>query len=101
MKHLMKFALIVSVAAFVLSLCAPAQAYHQNPQRKFGRGMANALFGWTEIPRQIHHVNEDEGPAAAVTFGLVKGLTEGIGRTFVGIYEMVTFPIANTKAKGF
>jgi putative exosortase-associated protein (TIGR04073 family) len=90
---LIKAAIFVAIVGAVLSLAAPAEAYKQNPQRKFGRGLHNVMYGWTEIPVTIHKVDQEFGPAAATSYGLVKGTTNAVGRTIVGIFEMITFPI--------
>jgi putative exosortase-associated protein (TIGR04073 family) len=97
MKHygLLKVALFAAVIGIALSLADSAEAYKQNPRRKFARGVHNVMYGWTEIPTTVHNVDREYGPAAATSFGLVKGITNAVGRTVVGAYEMLTFPIKN------
>jgi len=63
------------------------------PIRKLGRGLSNLIFGVIEIPLQSYQTNEIEGGIAAVTFGLVKGISFFIAREVVGVVEIVTFPI--------
>ena len=58
---------------------------------KGGRGVANFLTGWMEIPYNIHE-HYTEGDMAASWFtGLAYGVVKGTARTAVGLYEAVTF----------
>jgi len=63
-----------------------------NAIRKLGRGFANVLFGFIEIPNQYTHAVSEHGGAAGLTYGVPKGIARWIGREFVGVYEIVTFP---------
>ena len=65
----------------------------QNALRKLGRGLSNVLFGIVELPNQYTKAIDANGGAAGVTYGLPKGVFRWIGREFVGVYEIVTFPI--------
>jgi putative exosortase-associated protein (TIGR04073 family) len=81
------FLLVLIAQLFALSLYAE----DYNPLRKVARGAANATLGWVEIPRQTIKVNQKKGDIAGVFWGPLKGFVCFIGRTAVGIYEMVTF----------
>ena len=61
--------------------------------RKLVRGCANTVFGWCEIPRNIHIGIEDLDPFTGTVVGLVRGTGQGIVRTSWGLWEVVTFPI--------
>jgi len=65
----------------------------QNALRKFGRGLANVLFGIVEVPNQITKVTSEHGGGAGATYGVGKGLVRWIGREFTGVYDIVTFPV--------
>ena len=60
---------------------------------KLFRGIINTVTGWMEIPKQMAVVGQDSGPGPAFTWGFVKGIGYAVGRTVVGAYEIVTFPI--------
>ncbi len=60
---------------------------------KLFRGIINAATGWMEIPKQMVLVGQDSGPGPAVTWGLIKGVGYAVGRSVVGAYEIVTFPM--------
>lgn len=64
-----------------------------DPLKKLGRGLANLLTFPIEIPNQISKTNNCDGPMAAATYGLVKGVVMGTFRAVVGAYEVVTFPV--------
>lgn len=78
--------------------CArPAAAAEQSgdngPLKKLGRGMSNFLTFPFEVPYRIGRANESDGPYAAFTYGLVKGLTMSVYRALIGTYEILSFPL--------
>jgi len=87
------------VLLVVLGLAAPALAgtddapAHHNALRKLGRGCANVLFGFIEIPNQYTKAVSEHGGSAGITYGVPKGFARWIAREFVGVYEIITFPI--------
>jgi putative exosortase-associated protein (TIGR04073 family) len=60
--------------------------------QKLGRGAVNVLSGWVEIPKRISETSRDQGTAAGLTWGLLRGLGYGFIRTAAGVYEVVSFP---------
>jgi len=61
--------------------------------RKLGRGISNCLTFPLEIFNQISKTNNTDGPMAALSYGLAKGVVMTGYRALVGVYEVVTFPI--------
>lgn len=80
------------VFAAVLILGFNESAFAQDPFTKLGRGVANALTGWVEIPKNIYAVSREHNPFAGMTLGLAKGVGMTIVRTGAGFYEIATFP---------
>ena len=80
----------ITVAAIVLAL-SPA-CYAQDPFTKLGRGVANTLTGWVELPKNIYSTSVEDNALAGITLGLAKGLGMGLVRTGAGIFEVLTFP---------
>ena len=74
--------------AAVLAGCA-------GPERKLGRGIVNATeFGrMGELRRSMEQTYLWEGPEASYTVGVLRGLNRSIARTFLGAFEIVTFPL--------
>ena len=68
-----------------------------NALRKFGRGVANFLFGIVEVPNQITKARADQGGGSGTTYGVGKGIMRWFQREGVGIYEIVTFPFPAPK----
>ena len=58
---------------------------------KLGRGVANALTGWVEVPvnMQKYYLPNDTGPSLFT--GAAVGVVKGVIRTAVGVYETATF----------
>ena len=63
-----------------------------NPLRKLGRGVCNVVTFPFEIPYRIGQTNRTDGPFAAMTYGVVKGVVMTGLRAVVGVYEVISFP---------
>ena len=59
---------------------------------KLGRGVANTLTGWIELPKTVYSTSKEENAFAGMTLGLAKGAGLSIVRTGAGIFEVATFP---------
>ncbi len=92
-----KVVLLIAVIVFLVSFSSPASA-GGDPLRKLGRGLSNCVSFPMEIPSQISKVNNSDGPVAAFTYGIIKGVTMCAFRAVVGAYEIVTFPIPFPRA---
>lgn len=91
-KRANKIVVILILFTFMCGSILPS-ALAQNPIRKLGRGMANILTGFLELPANVVDAAEEDGFIAAVTYGIVKGFAMSLLRTTVGVYETVTFII--------
>ncbi|MBI4353415.1 MAG: exosortase system-associated protein, TIGR04073 family [Candidatus Omnitrophica bacterium] len=81
----------MAIAVFLL-LAAGTVCFAQDPFTKLGRGVANTLTGWVELPKNIYTTSVEENAFAGITLGLAKGVGMTIVRTGAGVYEIVTFP---------
>lgn len=90
MQKVIKIAVIcfIVIAMFGMS----TECYAQDFGKKLGRGLANILTGWIELPKQIYDTSVEENILAGLTMGLAKGIGMTIVRTGAGVYETVTFP---------
>lgn len=61
--------------------------------KKLGRGFCNLVTFPFELPNQISRVNNSDGPMAAFTWGLIKGVGMTCFRALVGAYEVISFPV--------
>jgi len=87
----MKKLLIVCIAIVTILSIATA-SYAQDPAKKLGRGVANILTGWLEIPKNIYNTSIEANPMVGITVGTAKGIGMSIVRTGAGVYEVFTFP---------
>ena len=88
----MQLRTIVAIAAAALMLTGCA-----GPERKFGRGLNNAteFTRMGEIRRSMEQSALWDGTDQAYTTGFFRGFNRSLVRTGVGVYEMLTFPIAD------
>ena len=66
--------------------------FASDPFTKLGRGVANTLTGWVELPKNIYNTSVEDNAFAGMTLGLAKGAGMTLVRTGAGIYEIATFP---------
>lgn len=91
----MKKALTVGVAvymAILATLLFGTVCFAQDPFTKLGRGVANTLTGWVELPKNIYNTSVQDNAFAGLTLGLARGAGMTLVRTGAGIYEIATFP---------
>jgi putative exosortase-associated protein (TIGR04073 family) len=79
---------VVGAAAFFLTGCA-------GPEQKLGRGMSNMFepVRGGEFRRSMEQGAVFGGPDMAFTTGVIHGVNRTVGRTALGVFEVVTFPI--------
>ncbi len=61
--------------------------------QKASNGVINMATFWTDVPRKIGDVTEEDDLLAGCTIGLGEGLAWSAARGISGIYEAATFPI--------
>lgn len=79
--------LVVTLVVGCVSICFAQDAF-----TKLGRGVANTLTGWVELPKNIYSTSVEENALTGLTLGTLKGAGMTIVRTGAGIYEIATFP---------
>lgn len=86
-----------AVFAMMFAFATPSMAddYGSDVGAKLGRGVVNTATGWVEIPKNIVNESNESNVAMGLTWGLVKGIFQTVGRTAVGVVELVTFFIPN------
>ena len=83
---------LTSLIFLIVFLAWSPACFAQDPFTKLGRGVANALTGWVEIPKNIYSTSAESNAFAGLTLGLAKGAGMTIVRTGAGLYEVLTFP---------
>ena len=81
--------LCVGVVLFLLSSTV---CFAQDPMTKLGRGVANSLTGWAELPKNVYDTSVQENAFVGATLGLARGVGMAIVRTGAGLLEVVSFP---------
>jgi putative exosortase-associated protein (TIGR04073 family) len=88
MRKFLHFLAASAVCSLLLTGCA-------GPEQKLGRGLRNTaeIVRWSSMERSIEQTTLWEGSDAGITTGVVKGFTDSMARTGMGIVDIVTFPI--------
>ena len=79
----MKKGIIFSVAVLMVFSLATT-CFAQDPAKKLGRGLANILTGWVELPKNIYETSVEDNIFSGLTIGLAKGVGMAIVRTGTG-----------------
>ncbi len=79
------------IVLFAVGFATPG--YCDGPLKKLGRGICNFATFPFEMFLQPSRVNNTDGPAAALSWGILKGVGMSFERLGVGLYEILTFPI--------
>lgn len=97
MSHIKQVLLLIAGAAALFSVAVHAEegeiSYPAKIGGKLGIGLINATTGLAEIPKTIMTVSDKEGIAMGASLGIVKGLTNALGRSLLGMVDVVSFPI--------
>ena len=92
MRKGMAFLLVFMIAVTMIGFSSVA--YAQGMGTKLERGAVNTVTGLVgEVYVKIGEDTRDGNWFGGFFTGLVKGLGYGVGRTVIGAYELVTFPI--------
>ena len=89
-KRFLQGLAIHAVAAMMMT--ATTVCFASDPFTKLGRGVANTLTGWVELPKNIYNTSVEDNAFTGMTLGLAKGAGMTLVRTGAGIYEIATFP---------
>lgn len=72
---------------------AHADSYMTGFSNKVSQGLTNTAFGFIEIPKNIVNISNEQNIFVGTTWGLLRGTAHAVGRTLVGVAELVTSPI--------
>ncbi len=90
MRKTLPLLVVLGIAASFVSGCA----YTNKVENKFGRGMANTyeIVRGGEVRRSLEQSALASGGDYAYTTGFIHGINRTLGRTGIGVYEVVTAP---------
>lgn len=92
-KKIFKLLMIASFLFFLSAQSVHAQSYQNITGEKFVSGIANVATGVVELPKNIVITTQNKGIPYGMTIGVVTGVVHTIGRTVVGLLDVVTFMI--------
>ncbi len=64
------------------------------PAEKLGDGVLNTVTSWTDIPRDVADVSEQDNVFWGITYGLGQGIASGFTRGVAGVVDVATFPVS-------
>ena len=79
---------------FMMTSPVKAESYFID---KLSQGAANIAFGFIEIPKNIINITNDQNILVGLTWGLIRGIIQGVSRTLVGGVEVITSPIPTSE----
>jgi putative exosortase-associated protein (TIGR04073 family) len=85
--------LILGIATASSLHAADGEPYPESLEQKLGAGLANATTGWVELAKTPMVISKKDGLGMGLSVGLAKGVVNTIGRTFWGVFDVVTFII--------
>ncbi|MDO9310905.1 MAG: exosortase system-associated protein, TIGR04073 family [Nitrosomonas sp.] len=90
-RVVVKLSLLFSIFFLFSSHAVAADSYFGNSSEKFVSGIANAVTGWVELPKNVILTSQKEGPVYGATIGVAMGVMHTVGRSLVGVLDAATF----------
>ncbi len=93
MKKLLATLIVLGIiSASIADIHEPPKARYTKT-RKLGRGFANIVYGWTEIPTTMHEWGQlhTEQNIGIFTAGFFQGTQRAGARLMYGFYELINF----------
>jgi putative exosortase-associated protein (TIGR04073 family) len=83
----------ILAGAFSMAPSAHAESYMTGFSNKVSQGFANMAFGFIEIPKNVVNISNEDNIFVGISWGLLRGVAHGVGRTLVGAAEFITSPV--------
>lgn len=98
MNKTIKLSLMLSFLFIFSSQATAADSSFSKSGEKLLIGISNVATGLVELPKNIILKSEQEGVFYGVTVGLAAGIMHSVGRTAMGILDVVTFIIPTSSS---
>ena len=92
-KNLFTACVLCSALLSTGAAYADEHSYLSGVGCKISQGLANTATGFIEIPKNIINIGSEQNIVVGMTWGLLRGVMETVGRTTVGVAELITAPI--------
>jgi putative exosortase-associated protein (TIGR04073 family) len=92
----MLFALLITALLSTASIARaqqPTESYGDTVSRKISSGIANLTLSVAEVPKNIIIVSNQTNVLFGLAGGLILGGVDLLGRTSVGILDLITAPL--------
>jgi putative exosortase-associated protein (TIGR04073 family) len=76
---------------FLKEVNRPRDDYRNFPTNKMGIGVINATTSWTDIPREVSRVSQEENIVSGMTLGFGEGVVSTVKRGSAGAIDVATF----------
>ena len=93
MGKTIKLSLVLSFLFIFSSQAAADDSYISQSGEKLLCGITNVATGFVELPKNIILKNQQEDGFYGVAVGLATGIMHSVGRTVIGLLDVVTFII--------
>ena len=97
MKKLLILVLTAGIAGISMADIQEPPGARHGALRKLSRGLANIIYGVTEIPVQMVRSEHEGANGEKAAYGAVFGAGKTLARLGYGIYELITFPVPTYK----
>ncbi|MGR9012357.1 MAG: exosortase system-associated protein, TIGR04073 family [Gammaproteobacteria bacterium] len=92
-KNLFTACVLCSALLSTGSAYADGHSYLSGVGSKISQGFANTATGVIEIPKNVINITHEQNIFVGMTWGLLRGVMETVGRTTLGAAELITAPI--------
>ena len=83
----------VLTSALMTAPSVQAEGYFKTFGDKVSQGLGNMAFGFIEIPKNVINISDEQNIFVGMTWGVLRGVAHGVGRTLVGATEFISAPI--------
>ncbi|MEX2580203.1 MAG: exosortase system-associated protein, TIGR04073 family [Verrucomicrobiales bacterium] len=93
MKKLLASFLVLAITSITIADIHEPPKTRYTKTRKMGRGIANIVYGWTEVPMTMHRWGElhTEQNIGIFTAGYLQGMQRAGARLKYGFYEVINW----------
>ncbi len=87
----------VLTGALMTAQSANADSYLSGFTNKLSQGLANMATGFIEVPKNVINITDEDNIFVGMTWGVLRGAGQGVGRTLVGAVEFLSAPVPSNE----
>ncbi len=85
------------VCTLMMASAVQASSNQTDFPNKINQGLANVVFGFIEVPKNVINVTNHQNIFVGVTVGAIRGIVHGVSRMVVGGVQLLTSPIPTSE----